>query len=567
MNYLKKAKLDIEKEIKNQIEVLMKSFKKEDITFVKNLKFSELEDKDNLNKIKKRFDDENYSLLISLYNYYNRLKEIENFIDSLQKNPNNIQLLYEISNFLIYSGDFDTILGVHFLDRILEIEPDAFGALQNKAYVLTNFFSDEEKIEEGLKVYDILIKTLKEDENLMIQTVSDKSRVLNKLERYEEVIEICDKISKLYPNDNDIFWLKWNSAMNLFIKQKKYSDALGICDVLLENYQKFGVSNDFYLKEIRGIIFFKMNNYIESIRHFDIVLNNKEEQSSVKLLKSIVYKGLSLFYLEKYSEVIEVLNKIMNWKDVYNYLSKSDLILYGISFYCKYLSYIKLNKFEDGFNVVTDFNNILININENILINIKKYFNNLNKKLNLSSPKIQNMIKESLNENGLDKPFSKQLIPKKPFNNKMAIRETIKKCKNYIYWVDKYFSIEGLNQLNLFVERETIKEIKIITSLSIVESGYRGLVKDLIKQFKEELIKFEIRIMPLNSKIFSENHDRYIITEKKLFNVVSPDIVKRGQYSHISEVEGFIPFDNWWKDCLDLIHDWNKIKKMKENLK
>ena len=40
------------------------------------------------------------------------------------------------------------------------------------------------------------------------------------------------------------------------------------------------------------------------------------------------------------------------------------------------------------------------------------------------------------------------LVPEKPFSNKKKFREAIEYCNEYIYWVDKYFSVVGLNLLS-----------------------------------------------------------------------------------------------------------------------
>lgn len=58
------------------------------------------------------------------------------------------------------------------------------------------------------------------------------------------------------------------------------------------------------------------------------------------------------------------------------------------------------------------------------------------------------------------------ISPDTPFSNKMIIWNTIESCRDYIYWVDKYFSAEGLQLLIGSVEEEKIETIKILTSLA-----------------------------------------------------------------------------------------------------
>lgn len=108
-----------------------------------------------------------------------------------------------------------------------------------------------------------------------------------------------------------------------------------------------------------------------------------------------------------------------------------------------------------------------------------------------------------------------QIAPSTPFDNKMAIIKAIEKCQDHIYWIDKYFSKEGLALLREYLDYENVSNIKILTSNKVVNDGFKSLSKDLIRQLKENGIELEVRIMDKN--VYGAIHDRYIVTKKSCF--------------------------------------------------
>jgi hypothetical protein len=111
-----------------------------------------------------------------------------------------------------------------------------------------------------------------------------------------------------------------------------------------------------------------------------------------------------------------------------------------------------------------------------------------------------------------------------------------------------------------YVAKEKVREIRVLTSLKSTNEEFRSLCKDLIRQEKESSITLAIKIMDKSS--YNAIHDRYIFTKNHIFNVPSPDIIKRGQFSNVTEVEDTLPFEEWWENGLDLILDWNKIEQI-----
>ncbi len=73
-------------------------------------------------------------------------------------------------------------------------------------------------------------------------------------------------------------------------------------------------------------------------------------------------------------------------------------------------------------------------------------------------------------------------------------------------------------------------------------------------------IESELRVIT-NSTVNSSIHDRWIVSKNSCFNVPSPDVVYRGQYSEVKNTDSKPPFENWWETALDIVSNWNQVKK------
>ena len=63
-----------------------------------------------------------------------------------------------------------------------------------------------------------------------------------------------------------------------------------------------------------------------------------------------------------------------------------------------------------------------------------------------------------------------------------------------------------------------------------------------------------------------EIHDRWIISNNLCFNIPSPDVIARGQFSEIKSTENIPPFEYWWHDGYDIISQWNEIEKIRTTI-
>ena len=84
------------------------------------------------------------------------------------------------------------------------------------------------------------------------------------------------------------------------------------------------------------------------------------------------------------------------------------------------------------------------------------------------------------------------------------------------------------------------------------EMGYKGII-------------CEMRVV-VDSKIYSEYHDRWLISSNINYNLMSGNVAKRGQYAEIKITENRPPFNEWWQNSLDILASWDEIKKQRDHL-
>jgi hypothetical protein len=152
-----------------------------------------------------------------------------------------------------------------------------------------------------------------------------------------------------------------------------------------------------------------------------------------------------------------------------------------------------------------------------------------------------------------------QIVPGAYFANRVAFRNAFRSCRTYIYWIDRYLNKLGLEILAESFDRDAVKTIKLLTSSRKADNSMR---EDFLR-FRKELatlgVSVELHIM--SKEVYRVTHDRYIISDSQCLVVPSPDTVSIGQYSEIRPVDVSPPFDDLWKDSLDIVSDWDEIQK------
>ena len=184
----------------------------------------------------------------------------------------------------------------------------------------------------------------------------------------------------------------------------------------------------------------------------------------------------------------------------------------------------------------------------------------MNARANTISDKIAQVV--GLQNN---KTQSSVLIePKTPFSNESAMMETIRECREYIYWFDKYFSRKGLEWLKDLPDGQ-VSSIRILAARSRPTLAHTESLRNSFKKFKTEMklkgINSELRILA-DSKVEKNIHDRWLITKNTAYGVPSTDTIQRGQTSLIVRDVQRPSFEDWWDHSLDIIEDWNRIIKL-----
>lgn len=125
--------------------------------------------------------------------------------------------------------------------------------------------------------------------------------------------------------------------------------------------------------------------------------------------------------------------------------------------------------------------------------------------------------------------------PDKPYSNLMWLRRILSDCKGYIYWLDKHFYKEGLEQIWEVADGERINEVKII-SLELKDNLTKNAKKEY-KKLQAELAKRDISLewYVIDSKDIRDDHDRWIIGDGSLRNVPNVHAILNGQRSELNE--------------------------------
>lgn len=134
--------------------------------------------------------------------------------------------------------------------------------------------------------------------------------------------------------------------------------------------------------------------------------------------------------------------------------------------------------------------------------------------------------------------------PDDPFGNKSNFGKIIRSCTNYLWWVDRYITREGLELLYEFLNKDEINEVKILTTGVNINNNTKAWLVDFQKSLENKGINFEFRVM--SKELVDKVHDRWIISLDICYSVQSPNTIYKGQYSEMKLTEYRPPFMDWW---------------------
>lgn len=153
------------------------------------------------------------------------------------------------------------------------------------------------------------------------------------------------------------------------------------------------------------------------------------------------------------------------------------------------------------------------------------------------------------------------ISPQTPYTNIKNLRLILAASKKYIWWLDKHFSLKGLEPLSEAVDGNSVQEIRILTGIS---SNINERLKKDYERFQIEMgyrgIQTECRVI-VDSTLYHQIHDRWLITEDATYNLPAINSIYQNQFSEINKTENIPPFGDWWKLGKELVLDWNEIVK------
>jgi hypothetical protein len=156
-----------------------------------------------------------------------------------------------------------------------------------------------------------------------------------------------------------------------------------------------------------------------------------------------------------------------------------------------------------------------------------------------------------------------------PYTNRLAFTNTINGLSGDILIIDKYFNEKALESLNTAINRDNVNKINILSAVNYIDDKFRSVFKHFRTEMDNISIKVDLNVIS-DKKDFAKIHDRFFIGDNIAFNTVSFDTAKRGQLSEITKSnhrdELANKFNTYWDNALDIIHDWNKIRKLREDL-
>ena len=153
-------------------------------------------------------------------------------------------------------------------------------------------------------------------------------------------------------------------------------------------------------------------------------------------------------------------------------------------------------------------------------------------------------------EEGEAVPSPRFIAPETPYSNIKNIRQTLRACKGYLYWLDKHFHKKALEPLAEECDGAIISEIRI---LSGPDNATQSASQDF-QRFSQEIqnkgIVAEWRVVA--EKRILPTHDRWILAENVQFNVPPVNSIFRNQYVEILISEEAPDFDTLWARGVDI---------------
>ncbi len=148
-------------------------------------------------------------------------------------------------------------------------------------------------------------------------------------------------------------------------------------------------------------------------------------------------------------------------------------------------------------------------------------------------------------------PTVRVIDPDRPYSNIRHLRETLRVCREFIWWTEPHFASKLLEVLADEADTERISEIRILTGRENRDKVLKRGKEDF-KRFKDEMqglgINADWRVSREGGK-----HDRFLLEKTRTWNMPPINTLLKGDYSEIAETPNRPPFDTWWSGGTDLL--------------
>jgi len=145
-----------------------------------------------------------------------------------------------------------------------------------------------------------------------------------------------------------------------------------------------------------------------------------------------------------------------------------------------------------------------------------------------------------------------------PYSTVLNLRQILRACKGYIYWIDKNFAKRALEELFNEADVNKISTIKILAAKG---DKVEELHSDF-ERFRNELLKggitAELRII-IDRKTFDSMHGRWIVSENLCYKVPPVGSIFQNQFDEMTLTPIRPEFEEWWKAALPIIEKYGEI--------
>ena len=160
------------------------------------------------------------------------------------------------------------------------------------------------------------------------------------------------------------------------------------------------------------------------------------------------------------------------------------------------------------------------------------------------------------------------ISPDTPYSNVKSIRQVIRSCRGFVWWLDKHFDKKGLEPLSEECDGNVVSEIRILSGTAQVNESAKRDFELFQREMLSKNIRSEWRVI-LDVATLGQIHDRFIISQQIVYNVPPVNSIFKGQLAEISLGSSSVPpqFEQFWAHGKEIQMAWGEIQQAKKTQK